>query len=214
MGLVKFGAQTLNIDNVGDGHIIIPESEYNTMRQAKNSFDGLKNRIPAGVNELDLQTLIEKGQRYDSTLQELTTTKDKLSKSDEKLRTATNLPEGFSVDKWNSYTKAEQDAIRKGKLDALTKTVIEEAEKKAGVKISVDERFYDAQKVAAFNPDAPDAKEQWNKITESAYDAQLDFLRKQSTSPTQSTAPKSNVEGAEKKLNDTVSDSNIQVARL
>jgi len=187
MGLVKFGQQTLNIENVPDGSIIIPESDYRGFNDIRNAYQSLKARLPIGVDETQIGVLIEKGQRFDAINGELSTTRTTLADAQEKLKTASQkLPEGFTPEKWNGYVQREQKEARQQALSALTKAVKDKLAKEnpSVPPPEVDERFLPADQVSAFDPSASDAEPKWAAIMAAGYKAQVEFMNKaQSTTP-------------------------------
>lgn len=185
MGLVKFGQQTLTIDTVPDGSIILSESDYRRMTDTSNAYLSLKSRIPVGVDETQLGVLVEKGQRYDTVNQELVNTKTSLTDVQKKLETASvKLPEGFTTEKWNQLTQREQKEIRDGKISVHTKNVMEKlAKENPNVPApEVDSKFLPADKVASFDPDAQNAEQTWATILAEGYKAQTEFLKKHQSS--------------------------------
>lgn len=181
MGLVKFGQQTLSIDAIPDGHVVISESEIANMRSAHNALLLIKSKIPAGVDETQLSSLLEKGLKFDTLNQEVLASKAKLEEVNGKLNTFANIPAEFSVEKWNNFTKKEQAEIRNKKISDLTSKVYEKAKAELKLqdisKIQVDPRFVDQNKMQNFNPDSPTAQDELQAILEEGQKAQLEFIK-------------------------------------
>ena len=178
MGLVKFNGQTFNVDQIPDGHLVVSEQEFQALSGAKNALLSLKSRIPVGISEADVQTLLEKGQRFDSLNTEFTGIKTKLTETEGKLGQFANIPQDFKKEEWDRYRKREQSELRQGKLSTITQQAIEKAEKVTGIKgIKVDPRFYDASKLEALNVDATDAVDVMYKILDEAHTAQSNFMK-------------------------------------
>jgi len=178
MGLVKYNGQTFNVDQIPDGHLVVSEQEFQALSGAKNALLSLKSRIPVGISEADVQTLLEKGQRFDSLNTEFTGIKTKLTETEGKLGQFANIPQDFKKEEWDRYRKREQSELRQGKLSTITQQAIEKAEKVTGIKgIKVDPRFYDASKLEALNVDATDAVDVMYKILDEAHTAQSNFMK-------------------------------------
>lgn len=177
MGLVIFGSQTLNIPEAPDGHILIAQNEVNRLRSVDNEYKVLRSKIPVGVNESDIATLVEKGSRFDALNTELTTTKSQVTTLQTDLKKFDNMPKDFSVEKWTADRKRESDELWQGKIDVLTKDVLAEVEKEFGQKFEIDTRFIDPAKLDAFDPDGKDAKKEWRVILDEAHTAQENFIR-------------------------------------
>ena len=183
MGLVKFGAQSFNIEQIPDGHIVISEQELSTLKGVQNSYLALKARIPVGINDAEISALIEKGQRFDPLNQELVGARTQLTERDGKLSQFSNIPKDYSVDEWNRLRKKEAAEIRATKLADLTKKAIEKAETVTGVKgLKVDPRFYDSAKVDKLDVERADAVEQMYAILDEAHTAQMNFMKEMSDS--------------------------------
>ena len=180
MGLVKFGAQTLSIVEIPDGHVVISDSELANLRLVNNSYLTLKASIPPGVEPSQVASILEKGQRYDSETKLRIEAERKTGELENQLKQFSNIPKEFKVEEWNRYVKQEQTAKRTAKVNELTQEVYKQVKEKNGVDISVDERFFPSNEVEAFDPFAQDANEKWYKIVEKAYDAQQEFITKQS----------------------------------
>ena len=177
MGLVKFGSQTLNIPEAPDGHILIAESEVNSLKAVKNDHLILKSKIPAGIPESEIATLVEKGSRFDAINTELNTAKGQVTQLQTDLKKFDNMPKDFSVDKWKADRTRESDEIWQGKIDVLTKDVMTEVEKEFGQKFEIDMRFIDPAKLEIFDPDGKDSKKEWRQLLDEAHTAQENFIR-------------------------------------
>jgi len=181
MALVKFGAQTLNVEGIPEGHIIVAESEISRLRDVNNAYSLLKSRVPPDVDESQIANLVEKGRRHDTIVTELSTTKSQLTDTQTKLSGFANIPKEFTVERWNNFVKSEQATIRQQKLDELTKNVLTEVEKEFGRKFVVDPRFIPAETLANFNVDDSDAQKKWRDILDNAHTEQVNFLQKMGT---------------------------------
>jgi hypothetical protein len=187
MALVKFGQQTLNIDGVPDGHILVSESEVSQLRQVKDAYALLKRNIPIDVEEGQLASFVERGRRYDDVEKSRKDLETHSKSLEEKLQKLGKLPEGFSQERWNKYVQREQDEIFQSKIDTLTQKVYEKVQKELGVKVSIDPRFIDPSKLDSFNPDDPKAEETWYQILDEAHTAQESFVKSQVSELTPST---------------------------
>src|SRR5882672_3250750 len=176
MGLVKFGAQTLQIDAVPDGHIILTESELSTLRAANNNLLTLKSRIPPGVDETALHILIEKGSRYDTMVAEKATLESKVTDLNSKVSSFSSMPQDFTADKWNKYVNQEKMAVRQNKLNGLTEKVKERLKAENKLFEEVDARFLPST-AETFNPDDSEAVDKWLKILDEGHTAQENFVK-------------------------------------
>jgi hypothetical protein len=179
MGLVKFGQQTLNIENVPDGHILVSEAELKSIRDAANSYYSLNSSIPVEIDRGKVGELAARGSRYDSIVKEREELAAKLNDLEKQLGQYKDIPEGFSKEKWNNYVQTEQKAIRQGKLDKLMADALAKAEKETGVKYSVDPRFVPTDVINNFDVEATDALDNMYKILDGAHTAQQEFIQKQ-----------------------------------
>ena len=107
MGLVKFGQTTLNVAEIPDGHIVISDAQFQSLKGAENNYLSLKASIPYGVDMSQLPVIIEKGSRFDSTANELNTVKQQLGAATTRLQGFSNLPQDFSLDEYKAL-KADQ----------------------------------------------------------------------------------------------------------
>src|SRR3990172_9021167 len=119
MGLVKFGATTVNIAEVPDGHIIISEADHTNLKRSGDAYLLLKSKIPIGVNESDLPGLVERGQRYDTLNSEFGQSKTKVQELTTQLTAFKDMPSGFSKERWNELTTAEAKRVRDAKIQDL-----------------------------------------------------------------------------------------------
>lgn len=221
MGLVKFGQQTLNIDNIPDGSIIVSEQEYNQLRSQSNGYLLLKSKIPVGVDETQIPALLEKGSRYDQKDKEFVELSKAKADIEARLQAFNNMPKDFSIDKWNQYVKKEQDEVFSRQIDDLTKKVYERVEKETGVKYVVDFRFIPADVLKTFDPSAKDAEEKWYKILDDAHTEQLKFIESSLNQsiplPAQvgkAGAGDGSTEPPQRRLADIVADDKVRVGRL
>lgn len=190
MGLVKFNSLTLQIEQVPDGHVIVPESEIASLRATGNSYSLLKSKIPAGVSEDQLSVLIEKGQRYDGVSQEKTTLQKQFEETTAKLKGFENIPQDFKVETWNKFKADEASRTRQSKIDALTEQVKKTVKEKHGVDLPViDQRFIPQDRMSAFDPDSKTALDDLTKILDDAHTEQMNFVQKISSSGIPSTIP-------------------------
>jgi len=177
MALVKFGQQTLNIDGVPEGMMIISESDVTRLRATNNAYDLLKSRLPVNVSEEEYGDLIEKGKRYAALSEKLDKTSDELKNTKTELGKFSNLPKDFSVEQWNKDRQRDADAVFASKIDKLTAGVYEKIKKELGVDIQVDPRFIPADTLETFDPDAADAADKWYQILDNAHTEQEKFLQ-------------------------------------
>lgn len=177
MGLLKFNNQSYAVEGLPDGLVAMTEGEVVSMRSAANQLLTLKSRIPAGVDELQLGAIIDKGTKFDSLLQEKSSAAAKIQELETSVKQYSNLPKDFSPEKWNGFVQQEQQQIFAQKFDALSKKVLEDVKAKTGVEQKVDPRFFDKSALDKFNPDAPTAFDDLYKIMDSAHTAQQDFLQ-------------------------------------
>ena len=98
MGLVRFGAQTLNIEQVPDGHVIVTDSELANLRNVQNSYLTLKSSIPPGVDVTQIQSIVEKGQRYDGEAKLRADAEKKIGDLNISLQQYSNMPKEFSME--------------------------------------------------------------------------------------------------------------------
>jgi len=178
MGLLKFGNQTLNIAEVPDGHIIIPEGDYINFRNINNAYLALRSKLPVGVNESEFAVLADKGLKYDPLSQEHQGIKTKYTELETKLKEFSNIPKEFTVERWGKFVQQESDAAWSKKIDTLTQKVKATVKEKMGIDINIDNRFIPADVLETFNPDDRDAEEQWTKILDKAHTEQQEFIRK------------------------------------
>ena len=178
MGLVKYGQQTLNIAEIPDGHMVISESDFNSLRGSQNAYLSLKSKIPVGIDESQLSALVEKGSRFDTVNTELSNMKGEKTQLQQKLDGFKNIPEGFSPEKWNKFVQRETAEVRQGKLDKLTAKVYEKVKEVTKQDMTVDPRFIDQEKLSSFDPDSPTAFDDYYKILDAAHTAQQDFVQK------------------------------------
>jgi hypothetical protein len=211
MALVKFGQLTLNVENVPDGHMIVSEAEFNTMKQASNALFSLKSKIPVGIDESQLGVLIEKGQRHDTIAQELINTQKSVTGLTEKVNKFSNIPEGFSAEQWNKDRNTEKMNARASKLAVLEKQVFDKVEQQHKVRPQVDKRF-----VTGLDEIDLDAKNAFDLVYE-AYDkghtAQQEFVKNMSqTKPGSETVgggQKITVDGVDVKITNSIEPRHI-----
>lgn len=196
MGLVKFGNQTLSIDAIPDGHVVIADSEIANLRNSQNAYLLLKSKIPVGVDESSIPTVLEKGSKFDSTVAELTGVKTKLTETEGKLTKFANIPQDFTPEKWNQYKSVEADSVFASKFEKISGKVYERVKKEDGVDIKVDERFIDPIKLESWKPDDPQAEIQLYDILKEGYAAQVDFINKSQGSINPGGAPAAPALGA------------------
>jgi hypothetical protein len=177
MGLVKFGQLTLSVDQIPDGHVVVPESELVRLKGADNAYLSLKSKIPYGVAEDQLGSLLEKGARFDAELSQRQKFEKELGDASKKLEGFSNLPKDFSLENYNRLVADEKDRIWQGKIADLTRQVEEKVEKELHVKVKVDPRFIDQSKLEAFDPDSKTAFDDWYKILDEAHTAQENFVK-------------------------------------
>lgn len=222
MGKVKFGNLILDIEQVPDGHVIVAESSYNTLKSGHDGYSVLKSKLPLGINEDQLSSLAEKGQRYDQLDVQHKELQGKFGETQKALEGFQNIPKEFSIDRWNSFIKREQAEVRQGKIKELTNKVYERVRKELDLKsednsIIVDPRFYPQDAVVAFDPDAKDAEQQWYDILDKGHDAQLDFVKNmanKATPPGAITTGQETVPGSGDKSRDTFGDKGAQVGGM
>lgn len=178
MGLVKFGHQTLNIENVPDGHILVSEQELKSLKDASNAFFMLNSKIPVGVEQDKIGEYVQRGQRYDTIAKERDELFAKSQDIEKKLQQYQNLPKDFDAERWNNYVNAEQKAIRQEKLNKLMTDALAKAEKDTGVKYSVDPRFIKSEILEKLDVDAKDALDVMYKTLDEAHTAQQEFIQK------------------------------------
>lgn len=180
MGIVKYNNTNLTVEGVPDGSMIITPEQHTAYTQTQNAYTLLKSKMPIGVSENDLALLVEKGQRFDSLNTEFSTTKTKLTETETKLAGFKNIPEGFSVEKWNQLTAKEKAEVRSGQITQLTKAVEDKLKKDYPDKTppTIDQRFLPADKVATFDPTAADAQDKWAAILGEGFTAQNEFLNR------------------------------------
>jgi hypothetical protein len=179
MGIVKFGQTNLSIEQVPDGHVIVSESEFTSMKQSKDAYLTLRSKIPVGVDEDQIAPLIDKGLRYDNTANEAGGLKTKITELQGNLDKFSNMPKDFSPDKWNGYVKKESTEKRSAKLSELSQKVLSEVEKEIGVKFTVDERFIHPDVINGFDPFKDGAEKEWKDVLDKAHTAQQDFIKNQ-----------------------------------
>jgi hypothetical protein len=176
MGLVRFGQTTLNIENVPDGSVIVAQTELTQLQNANNSYLSLKSKIPVGVSEDQISSLVERGQRFEEVNGKLSETTKKVTELSGQVESFKNMPQDFSVDKWKADRQREINEVRAKKMDALTTAAYERVTKETGAKIVVDPRFISAEAMASFNPDAPDAAQKWYDILDAAHTESQKFI--------------------------------------
>ncbi len=179
MGMVKFGQLTLNVADIPDGHIVIPEQQYQQLKGAENQYLTLKSSIPYGVDMSQLPTIVDKGSRFDTTVNELNTVKQQLGAATQKLQGFSNLPADFSLDEYKAL-KQDQAMYKRGQqmedLFAKTSKFVEET---YHVKMpNVDLRFVDDAELDAIDPNAADAPAKMALVFNKAHTAQQEFVAK------------------------------------
>ena len=179
MGIVKFGQQNLSIEQVPDGHVIVSESEFTSMKQSKDALWTLRSKIPVGIDENQIANLIDKGARFDNIAQETGGLKTKISELQGNLDKFSNMPKDFSPEKWDGYIKKEVSEKRSGKFSELSQKVLSGVEKEIGVKFTVDERFIPPEIRNSFDPFKDGAEKEWKDILDKAHTAQQDFIKNQ-----------------------------------
>lgn len=175
MGLVKFNTQTLNIENVPDGHIIIAQSEYDSFQGQRNDFLRLKSFVPAGVDHAKIGELIDKGQRFDSINMELGNTKTQLNEINTKLTGFNNIPKEFTTEKWNTFVQKEVQEVRGKRIGELEKKFYERVEAEDKVKIKIDPRF--VSDLSGLDLNASDVQDKYNEVMKKAYTDQVEFIK-------------------------------------
>jgi len=190
MGLVKFNSLTLQIDQVPDGHVIVPETEISSLRAVGNSYNLLKSKIPTGVTEDQLPTLVEKGQRYDGISQEKSTFQKQYEETTAKLKGFENIPQDFKVETWNKYKQDEAIRGRQSKIAELTEQVKKNVKEKHGVDLpTIDNRFIPQDRMSTFDPESKTAIDDLTKILDDAHTEQMNFVQKISSSGIPPTMP-------------------------
>lgn len=216
MGLVKYGQQTLNIDVVPDGHVIVPESEYLNLKNILNAHLGLKSKIPPGIEEEKLTLTLDKGIHYDELENKYKQLQAQAREYEQKLNSYMNIPKDFNIDKWNYYVAREKAEIRQAKIKELTNRVLEDVKSKTGVTYEIDERFINKEAYEKFDPDSDNAFEEWYKILDDAHTEQQNFLKKfvkdKSLEPIDISKTELDIKPTHPK--DVVSDGKIIVGRI
>jgi hypothetical protein len=180
MSTVKFGEQVLNIDGIPEGHMIVPEAEISRLRGVSNGYSLLKSRIPLDVDEADLGKLVEKGKRYDVLAAKLDKTAGELKTSQANLAKHSELPEGYSEERWNKFVQQENDSVFAEKIRGLTEKAYARVEKEMGVKIEVDHRFIPADILESFDPDDKDDEKKWYEIVDNENIEEEKLIKKSS----------------------------------
>lgn len=179
MGIVKFGQQSLSIEQVPDGHIIISESDFSRMRDSSNALLTLRSKIPVGITEEQIAPLIEKGIKFDSVNNQVNSLNTKITELQANLDKFSNMPKDFTPERWFGYVKKEAAEKRQSQIEKLTSEVLADVEKEFGVKYVVDPRFIPSEVLDKFDPEHTDAKKQWRDILDKAHTEQQDFIKNQ-----------------------------------
>lgn len=184
MGLVKFNNTTLNVDGVPDGAVILDGAQYSKLTDVGNAYALLKSKMPIGVDENQLSTLVEKGQRYDTVVAESAQLKTSTAELSTKLKAFDNMPADFTIEKWNKDRQVEKQTVFNQKIASLTEKVVASLKKEHPDKTppTIDPRFMPQDKISAFNPDAEGAVDAWAKLMDEGWQEQTAFLQKQAAS--------------------------------
>lgn len=189
MGQVKFNNTLLSIEQIPDGHVVVSESELNAMKSVQGAYQLLKSKMPIGVSENDLATLVEKGQRFDQLNKDFTDTKAALDTTKGELTKFSNIPKEFSVDKWNGFVNQEKQQIWLGNWEKVQKQAREEFKKKNNYDIpEIDPRFY-PDDVESFNFEDRNAIDNMIALMDKAHTEQVNFLQKATGNMAPSPAP-------------------------
>ncbi len=175
MGLVKFNNTTLNIAEIPDGHIVIPQSEYESFRGVQNSYLILQSKIPAGTDHAKLGELIDKGARFETLNSEIGNIKTQLSEANTKLQGFSNIPQGFTVEKWNAFELKDKQEIRAKRISELEQKVYSRVETEDKVKVKVDKRFL--PDMSNLDLAANDIEQKMYDIYKQGYAEQTEFIK-------------------------------------
>lgn len=187
MGQLKFGNQTLVIDQIPDGYEAVASSELAPLRELKNAYSVLKSQLPVDVQPNELSLYVDKGRKYESLVKDKETLSTEVASLREQVKQFSNIPKEFTIEQWNKDRKVEQQASRQQKMDALTKVVLEKVKTETKVDFKVDPRFIDQKIAETIDPDSPTAVDTWYKALDDAHTAQLDFITKNQSSITPTT---------------------------
>lgn len=179
MGLVKFNNTTLNVDGLPDGAVVITGEQHSSFQQAQNAYTILKSKLPIGISEDQIATLTEKGQRYDTVNAELAQKNTKIAELTAQVDGFKNIPQGFTIEKWNQDRQREANETRQVQLADLTKKVADAIKKESPDRTlpKVDERFLPADKVKSFDPTSANAVDVWAGILAEGFRAQTEFAK-------------------------------------
>jgi hypothetical protein len=178
MGLVKYNNITLNIAEIPDGNMVISEKQFNDMVAIGNRYLDINSRLPVGVPIENLGSIVEKGQKYDSTVQELTGHKTKVTELQTKLDGFKDIPQDFKKSEWERLKMKETSDLRQVKVTELKKKVFEKVEKEFKVKArEPDQRFVDKDALEKLDVNSATAVDDLFKILDKALDVQDEFIK-------------------------------------
>jgi hypothetical protein len=180
MGLVTFGQTKLQIDAIPDGHVVISENDFQRLNGVNNALLLLKSKIPAGIDESQLPTLLEKGQKFDALNQELTNVVKTRTDLETSLSKFKDMPKDFSADKWNAFVNKEKTETRKAKLDSIMQEAYKGIGEKLNVKdlskLKVDDRFL-PKEIAELDLNDPNATQKVADYLGVGYKEQQNFIQ-------------------------------------